>query len=70
MSDGKEIRILVVDDHQIVRDGIKSILSDMPGCIFIGEAENGLEALEKAEKLNPDLVILDINMPPDFDTYC
>lgn len=63
MSDEKQIRILVVDDHKIVRDGIKSIIADMPGCIFAGEAENGLDALEKASALCPDLIILDINMP-------
>jgi len=63
MADDSEIRILLVDDHKIVRDGIKSLLSDVPGCVFVGEAENGLDALEKASEITPDLIILDINMP-------
>lgn len=62
-KDNKNVNILLVDDHKIVRDGITSLLSDVPHCHFIGEAENGLQALELIRKLSPDLVILDINMP-------
>lgn len=57
------VRILLVDDHKIVRDGIISLLHDEPRFVIIGQAENGIEALEKIEKLSPDLLILDINMP-------
>ncbi|NCC73015.1 MAG: response regulator transcription factor [Sphingobacteriia bacterium] len=57
------IRILLVDDHQIVRDGIISLLQGESRFVIAGQAENGVEALEKIEKFSPDLVILDINMP-------
>ncbi|MBE0639117.1 MAG: response regulator transcription factor [Bacteroidales bacterium] len=57
------IKILLVDDHKIVRDGIISLLHGESRFLIIGQAENGIEALEKIEKLSPDLVILDINMP-------
>lgn len=56
-------RILLVDDHKIVRDGIISLLHGELHIEIIGEAENGIEALDKIEKLKPDLVLLDINMP-------
>jgi DNA-binding NarL/FixJ family response regulator len=57
------IRILLVDDHKIVRDGIISLLQDDPRLVIVGQAENGIEALDKIEKVEPDLVLLDINMP-------
>lgn len=57
------VKILLVDDHKIVRDGIISLLQGEPRFKIIGQAENGIEALEKIEKLSPDLIILDINMP-------
>jgi len=57
------VKILLVDDHKIVRDGIISLLQGEPRFEIIGQAENGIEALEKIEKLSPDLIILDINMP-------
>lgn len=57
------IKLLLVDDHKIVRDGIISLLQGEPRFLIIGEAENGIEALDKIETLSPDLVILDINMP-------
>ncbi len=64
METGKDtVRILLVDDHQIVRDGIMSLLSDVPRYDFVGQAENGQQAIGQIEQLSPDLVILDINMP-------
>lgn len=57
------LRILVVDDHDVVRQGVRLILRRNPDWEVCGEAENGIEALEKAKQLNPDLVILDISMP-------
>ncbi|NCU31727.1 MAG: response regulator transcription factor [Candidatus Moranbacteria bacterium] len=56
-------RILLVDDHKIVRDGIISLLHGELHIEIIGQAENGIEALDKIEKLKPDLALLDINMP-------
>lgn len=59
----KKVKILLVDDHQIIREGLMHLLHDESDLSVVGEAENGLEALEKIKKLHPDLVILDINMP-------
>ena len=57
------IRILVADDHAVVREGLKQILSGMPDMIVAGEASDGYEALDQARKGNYDLVLLDIAMP-------
>jgi DNA-binding NarL/FixJ family response regulator len=57
------MRILICDDHSLIRDGIKSTLSDEPGIYVVGEAENGAQMIEQYEKLKPDLVISDIEMP-------
>lgn len=57
------IRILVADDHAVVREGLKQILSGMPDLIVVGEASDGYQALEQARKGGFDLVLLDIAMP-------
>jgi len=57
------IRILVADDHAIVRDGLKQIVSDTPDIVVAAEASNGREALDKALKDDYDVVLLDITMP-------
>ena len=57
------IRILSVDDHIVVRRGLKQIISENPGLAVAGEAGSGAEALTKAAKLKPDAVVLDIAMP-------
>lgn len=58
-----EIKLLLVDDHDIVRDGIKSLLEDEVGFVITAEASNGKEALEACREHSIDLVIMDINMP-------
>ncbi len=58
-----DIRVLVVDDHAILRDGIRSLLERQPGIEVVGEAANGLEALQQAAALMPDIVLMDIAMP-------
>ncbi len=58
-----DIRVLVVDDHAILRDGIRSLLERQPGIEVAGEAANGLEALQQAALLMPDVVLMDIAMP-------
>lgn len=57
------IRVLIVDDHAILRDGIRSILESQEDIIVIGEASDGVEAVEYAGKLLPDIVLMDISMP-------
>jgi DNA-binding NarL/FixJ family response regulator len=57
------LRILLVDDHEVVRRGLTVLLRARPDWEVCGEASDGREAVEKAQKLNPDIVILDIGMP-------
>ncbi len=57
------IRILVVDDHPLVRQNLKTILGEHPESEVVAEAGDGLEAVEKAEQHKPDVVILDVSMP-------
>ena len=57
------VRILVVDDHEVVRQGIRTILSARPDWEICGEAVNGQEAIKLAEDLRPDAIIMDITMP-------
>lgn len=57
------VRILVADDHPVVRQGLRTLLSGCSEWEVIDEAEDGIEALEMAERLNPDVVVLDVSMP-------
>ncbi len=57
------ISILIVDDHQIMREGLCSMIEQEPGFSVVGDASNGREALELIEETQPDVVIMDINMP-------
>jgi DNA-binding NarL/FixJ family response regulator len=57
------IRVLVVDDHAILRDGIRSLLESQDDIVVVGEASDGSEAIELVSKLQPDIVLMDISMP-------
>jgi DNA-binding NarL/FixJ family response regulator len=59
----KRLRILVADDHELVRRGIRGLLRARRGWTVVGEARNGREAVEKANKLKPNVAIVDISMP-------
>ena len=59
----KPMRILLVDDHEVVRLGLATLLEDIPGVLMVGEAGSGSEALQACESLQPDLVILDLRLP-------
>ena len=61
-TSAKSIRILLVDDHTVVRKGIRMILSAQPDMEVVAEAKNGLEAVAEAERTQPDVVIMDVNM--------
>jgi DNA-binding NarL/FixJ family response regulator len=57
------IRVLICDDHFVVRDGVRSRLERQPGFEVVGEAEEGAEAIEFACRLDPDVVLMDLSMP-------
>ena len=59
----KKIRVLIVDDHTLVQDGIRSLLALVADIEIVGEAADGREALEKVRQLLPDIVLMDLAMP-------
>jgi DNA-binding NarL/FixJ family response regulator len=63
MSEAPQIRVLIVDDHPIVRAGLETILNSQPDMHVIAQAENGALAVEKAGELHPDIVLMDLRMP-------
>jgi two-component system, NarL family, response regulator LiaR len=56
-------RVLIVDDHEIFRKGLRSVLESCPELEICGEATNGIEAVDKAKQIHPDIVLMDISMP-------
>jgi len=59
----RQIKMLVADDHAMIRMGLVSLLGTVKGMTVVGEAENGLEAVEAAQRLRPDIVLMDLMMP-------
>ena len=59
----RTVRILLADDHALVRGGVRMLLEDQPDFEVVGEAEDGIEAVALAERLQPDVVLMDISMP-------
>jgi DNA-binding NarL/FixJ family response regulator len=59
----KTLRILIADDHDLMRRGVKALLQSHPGWEICGEAQTGREAVAKAQELRPDIAILDVSMP-------
>ena len=62
MSDGPKISILLVEDHQVVREGIRSLLTGEPDFEVVGEAADGAQAVTMAEERNPQVVVMDISL--------
>jgi two-component system, NarL family, response regulator NreC len=59
----KKIRVLLADDHTIVRRGLKALLESQPDIEVVGEAKSGREAISETERLEPDIVVMDVSMP-------
>jgi two-component system, NarL family, response regulator LiaR len=57
------VRLLIADDHAIVREGLRTLISNEPGMELVGEAANGVEAVALARTLRPDVVLMDLKMP-------
>src|SRR5215472_3723272 len=57
------VRILIADDHELVRQGLRTLLASRPAWEVCGEAADGREAVEKASQLKPDIILLDVSMP-------
>ena len=63
MTGDGNIRVMIVDDHQMVREGLKVLLSTCGDILVVGEAADGLEAVEECRRLEPDVVLMDVMMP-------
>jgi DNA-binding NarL/FixJ family response regulator len=63
MKNSEPIKIMIVDDHDLFREGLKYILSKAPEFQIAGDASNGVEYLEKLQSIKPDIVLMDIDMP-------
>ncbi|MEA4906295.1 MAG: response regulator transcription factor [Chloroflexi bacterium] len=63
MKTTEETRVFVADDHAAVREGIRNLLNRAPGIVVVGEASNGLETIQQVGKLDPDVLVLDVEMP-------
>jgi DNA-binding NarL/FixJ family response regulator len=59
----EKIKLLIVDDNEVVREGLKSILEPQSDIAVVGEAVDGLDAVTQEEKLNPDVILMDAHMP-------
>ncbi|HNW76456.1 MAG TPA: response regulator transcription factor [Bacteroidales bacterium] len=59
----EKIRLFLVDDHQLVRDGVKALLTGITDMEIVGEANTGKELLEKIDRVDPDIILMDISLP-------
>lgn len=63
MNNQEPATILLIDDHPMLRTGVKQLVSMAPDISVVGEASNGEQGIDLAESLDPDLILLDLNMP-------
>lgn len=63
MNQENKIRVLIVDDHALVREGLRALLEAQPDIEVVGEATNGEEAVNKTREIQPDIILMDITMP-------
>ena len=63
MSTAQKIRIILADDHKLLREGLRSLLETEPDMEIVADVSNGREAIEKSRELSPDVVVMDISMP-------
>lgn len=63
MKERRQIRVLIVDDHELIRQGVRTIFAKDSRFVVCGEAANGKEAIQQVQTLNPEVMILDISMP-------
>jgi DNA-binding NarL/FixJ family response regulator len=63
MSDGAVVRVVLADDHPVVRGGLRALLSTIDGIEVVGEAADGNEGIRQAADLQPDVILLDLSMP-------
>ena len=63
MSEQDRIRVLTVDDHPLLREGISTLINNQPDMCIVGEASSGAEALERFRELRPDVTLMDVRLP-------
>ena len=63
MNDPTRIRVLSVDDHPLLREGIATLINNQPDMCIVGEASSGREALERFRELHPDITLMDVRLP-------
>jgi two-component system, NarL family, response regulator NreC len=60
---GRPLRVLLADDHVVVRQGLKRLIEEQPDIVVVGEAGDGAETIQRAQELKPDVIVMDISMP-------
>jgi len=63
IEESRKIRVLITDDHQVVREGLAAILNEKNNIVVVGFARDGVEAVSRTRELSPDIVVMDISMP-------